>query len=157
MIKNILGCDFKYENDKLYRLHKQTKQWMCCNDKKPEKNGYMSICINKKSYRLHRLIYKYFNENWDITFSPENHIDHIDINKLNNTIENLRILTASQNSRNIKKNPNSSSKYRGVYKSRKKWRARIKIYGKMIGLGSYDTEEEASEAYEKKYNELMDF
>jgi hypothetical protein len=34
MIKNILGADFKYEDDKMYRLHKQSKKWNCCNDNK---------------------------------------------------------------------------------------------------------------------------
>ena len=155
MIKNILGCDFKYEDDKMYRLHKQSKKWKCCNDVKQNSRGYIQININKKLYVLHRLIYKYFNEDWDISYSKNNHIDHININPSDNRIENLRILTCSQNTRNQKKRENCSSIYKGVYKRGKKWEARIKIDGKSKYLGSYKSELEAHEAYQKKYDEIM--
>tara|TARA_R110000765_G_scaffold292595_1_gene388137 strand:- start:20 stop:496 length:477 start_codon:yes stop_codon:yes gene_type:complete len=155
MIKNICGCDFKYENDKMYKLNKHTKKWTCCNYNKSD-NGYIRICINYKRYLLHRLIYKYHNEDWDITdISSNNQIDHYDINKSNNKIENLRILTCSQNTRNQKKRENTSSKYIGVFKSGNKWVAQIRIDGKNKHLGSYETEEEASEVYKKKCKELM--
>tara|TARA_R110000782_G_scaffold35048_2_gene83985 strand:+ start:43 stop:570 length:528 start_codon:yes stop_codon:yes gene_type:complete len=157
MIKNILGAEFKYEDDKMYRLHKQNKIWNCCNDMKPEKNGYIRIRIDNKKYLLHRLIYKYHNENWDITDrSKNNQIDHIDINETNNKIENLRVLTSSQNLRNKNKKENSNNKYRGVYKSSKnRWRARISIGGENKHLGVFKTELEAHLVYEKKCKELM--
>ena len=157
MIKNILGSDFKYENDKMYRLHKQSKKWNCCNDNKPNK-GYIRIDINKKLYQLHRVIYKYFNPDWDITDNSNNNfIDHININPLDNRIENLRILNCSQNTRNQNKRKNCSSKYRGVCWDRNKWRARIQINGKKKHLGLFDNEEEAYECYKKVYDELMNF
>ena len=157
MIKNILGVDFKYEDDKFYKLHKQTKKWSCCNDLKQRPNGYIQIHFNNKNYLLHRIIYKYFNDDWDITYSHNNQIDHININKLDNKIENLRIVNYSINNRNRNKQDNCSSKYIGVswYKPNKKWRATIRIDGKIKYLGLFDNEEEASEAYQKKYNELM--
>ncbi len=158
MIKNILNTDFKYEDHKMYRLNKQTKKWSCCNNVKPDKYGYIRILINKKKYPLHRLIYKYFNEDWDITdISKNNYIDHIDINRSNNKIENLRVVNASQNTRNQKKKENCiNSKYIGVYKSSKnRWRARIHIEGKNKHLGTFKTEEEASEVYQIEYNKIM--
>ena len=156
MIKNILGCDFKYENDKMYRLHKQTNKWSCCNDLKPRPIGYIRIEINNKCYYLHRIIYKYFNEDWDINNNPrKNPIDHININTLDNRIENLRLVTVSQNSRNINKRPNSSSKYIGVRRKYNKWEASITINRKVKYLGLFDTEEEAYECYKKKYDEIM--
>tara|TARA_R110002153_G_scaffold187391_1_gene340430 strand:- start:324 stop:803 length:480 start_codon:yes stop_codon:yes gene_type:complete len=157
MIKNILGCEFKYENDKFYRLSMKSKKWKCCNDLK-SCGGYNRIAINKKRYPLHRLIYKFHNDDWDITDSSKNNfIDHININPLDNRIENLRILNASQNSRNIKKKQNCSSKYIGVCwdKLGNKWRARIEINGKKKSIGQFDTEEEASEAYQIEYDKLM--
>ena len=158
MIKSILGCDLKYEDDKMYRLHKQSKIWQCCNDIKANK-GYIRIKINNKLYLLHRIIYKYFNEDWDITYSHSNQIDHIDINPSNNRIENLRRINNSQNLKNRNKFKNCSSKFKGVswHKSTNKWKAYISIAGKLKHLGYFTNEEEAAEAYKKKYNEIMDF
>tara|TARA_R110002126_G_scaffold209929_1_gene356508 strand:+ start:1031 stop:1501 length:471 start_codon:yes stop_codon:yes gene_type:complete len=154
MIKNILGIDFKYEDDRMYR--KLKTKWNCCNDLIPRPKGYIQIKINKKQYLLHRLIYKYHNEDWDITdISKKNEIDHININPLDNRIENLRVVNHRQNMRNQKKKENCSSKYIGVHKNGKKWFARITIDGKKKHLGSYDTEKEASEVYEKEYDKIM--
>ena len=157
MIKNILGTDFKYEDHKLYR--KLKTKWNCCNDITPNKLGYIRIGINGKKYQLHRLIYKYHNEDWDITYSHSNQIDHININPLDNRIENLRVVNNSQNSRNRNKKKNCSSQYKGVCwdKQKNKWKANIAIDGKSKHLGQFDTEEEAAEAYKKKCNEIMDF
>ena len=158
MIKNILGYDFKYEDDKMYR--KLKTKWNCCNDRKVNTNGYINIYINKKLYLLHRVIYKYFNEEWDITDTSNNNlIDHIDINPINNRIENLRRVTQSQNNRNKNKKKNCSSQYRGVswYKPSNKWLAQINIAGKLKHLGYFTNEEEAREAYKKIYNEIMEF
>ena len=157
MIKNILGVDFKYEEDKMYR--KLKTKWNCCNNIKPINAGYIQIGINKKLYYLHRLIYKYHNEEWDITdISKNNQIDHININKSNNKIENLRVANNSQNQRNKNKFKNCSSKYIGVswHKLNKKWLANIKIDSKHKHLGYFDTEEEAHKVYQKEYNEIMD-
>ena len=152
MIKNILGIDFKYEDNKMYRLHKQSKIWQCCNDIKANQKGYIRITINNKQYLLHRIIYKYFNEDWNLTYSHSNQIDHIDINPSNNRIENLRIVNNSQNSRNRNKRKNCSSQYKGVSwnKQNNKWIAYITIDNKVKYLGSFTNEEEAYECYKKK-------
>ena len=157
MIKNILGYDFKYEDHKLYR--KLKTKWKCCNDIKVNKNGYINIGINNKLYPLHRIIYKFHNEEWDITYSHSNQIDHIDIDPTNNKIENLRRVNNSQNQRNKNKFKNCSSKFKGVCwnKPSSKWVAYIRIDGKIKHLGSFTNEEEAAEVYKKKYNEIMDF
>jgi hypothetical protein len=157
MIKNILGIDFKYEDDKMYRLDKRNNKWCCSNDLKPTPK-YINIGINKKMYYLHRLIYKYHNEDFDLTDSSKNNqIDHININPLDNRIENLRILTCSENCRNKNKLKNCSSKYIGVSwnKQNSKWEAKIRIDGKKKHLGLFDNEQEAREAYKKKYDEIM--
>ena len=159
MIKNILGIDFKYEDDKMYRYSTYYKKWCCCNDSKPN-NGYIRIRINKKLYYLHRLIYKYHNEDFDITDSSSNNqIDHMNINPLDNKIENLRVVNNSQNQRNQHKLKNCSSKYRGVSwnKQNNKWNADITINYKTKHLGLFDNEEEAYECYKKKYDEIMNF
>ena len=50
MIKNICGCDFKYEDNKMYRFLKT--KWSCLNDNKPNSSGYIHICINKSIFIL---------------------------------------------------------------------------------------------------------
>ena len=157
MIKNILECEFKYEDNKLYRFNKKHKKWSCCNDLKPNKDVYIRILINKKKYALHRIIYKYHNEDWDLTYSYNNEIDHININPLDNRIENLRVVNHTQNSINRNKFKNCSSKYKGVCwdKQKNKWRASIRINSKTKNLGLFTNEEEAYECYKKKYDELM--
>ena len=158
MIKNILGCDFKYENDKMYRLDKRTNKWTCCNDLKHDTSGYIRIDIKKKQYLLHRIIFKYHNDDFDIADIPRNNpIDHKNINKLDNRIENLRAVSNSQNNRNKNKKPNCSSKYKGVSwnNENNKWRVGIRINNKTKHLGYFDIEEEAADVYNKAYDELM--
>ena len=79
-------------------------------------NKYYQIRLNYKNYLVHRLIFLYHHN-----YLPKV-IDHIDRNKLNNKIENLREVTHSQNLMNCKSYKNSSSKYKGVT-----WIKKIKI------------------------------
>lgn len=67
------------------------------------------------------------------------HCDHIDGNGLNNTEENLRLVTVSQNIMNSKVPKNSKSGVKGVswMKTLNRWRAYIVIDNKQIFLGTY--------------------
>lgn len=76
-------------------------------------------------------------------------VDHIDGNGLNNQRYNLRICTTSQNQANTKRHIDNLSGYKGVSKSKKKWRAQIKINKRTIVIGSFETPEEAARAYDK--------
>ena len=113
-------------------------------------NGYRYIGINKKRYLAHRLIWIYHNKSCDAQ------IDHIDGNRLNNSIKNLRLATSCENARNKKIHNNNTSGFPGVdfHKQRKKWRSRIRVMGKQIHLGIFDSFELACIARkeaEKKY------
>ena len=111
---------------------------------KPTK--YYLIKINNKAYKTHRLIYLYH-----YGYLPE-FIDHIDRNRSNNKIENLRSVTKSQNQWNRKPNKNhSSSKYKGISwdKQNQKWKVRIRINGKRINLNYFKSETDAAIAYNK--------
>ena len=81
-------------------------------------------------------------------------IDHIDHNKLNNYLPNLRVITHRENTN--KKHLKSSSQYVGVNwdKDRKKWRALIHINNKIKHLGLFTDELEASKAYQFALNNL---
>jgi len=109
--------------------------------------GYYFISLNhnnvEKYYLVSRIIYKLNNPDWDIhDTSITNIIDHIDNNKENNSIENLRVVNQSQNCQNR----NGVKGYTWV-KRRNKYQVQITINYKSHWLGLYDTEEEAREAY----------
>lgn len=97
--------------------------------------------INLKSTKIymHRLL-------WG---NPKNRIDHINGDKLDNRIKNLRVCTQAENTANAKKKCTSTNKYKGICKHNDKWVARITKKYKLIYLGIYKTQKEAA----KRYNE----
>ena len=143
----------KYENDVLWRWiyrwgDKTLKNpyWKVVKQT-PNKRGYSSIGLDGKVYMYHRVVYKLFNPDWDITDnSSDNEIDHIcGARPKDNRIENLRILNSQQNKWN------NLHYAKGYYfnKPMNKYQASIEINKKAIYLGCYDTAEEAREAYLK--------
>ena len=114
-------------------------------------NGYKSIRINQKHKYLHRFIYYAHNQEWNFhDSSTNNFIDHIDGDKTNNNISNLRVVTSQQNQFN-----RHTAKGYSWSKQNKKWMAKIKLNKKLIYLGCFETEEEARNCYleaKKKYH-----
>jgi len=106
--------------------------------------GYRSIRIEGKDYRAHRLVWKYHYGK-----DPKEFIDHIDGNRVNNNIENLREATKQQNNFNRGPHKNNKLGIKGVSKHRNKYTARIEINGKEKYLGFFDTIEEARLAREE--------
>ena len=124
---------FDYDNGNLiWRVDKYRSRKGTIAGSKDNK-GYMQIKLNQKVYRLHRIIWL-----WHGRELPEQ-LDHIDRNKLNNRIENLRASTPSMNQWNTCKSDNGVS----FHKASNKWRARIKINNKEIYLGIFNNQEEA--------------
>lgn len=74
-------------------------------------------------------------------------VDHIDLNGLNNTRENLRIATRSQNAANRRTQRNNKSGFKGVHWHKGKFEATIQVNRKTIYLGVFVTPEEAHVAY----------
>jgi hypothetical protein len=100
--------------------------------------GYLKSSVGGKSYRVHRLVFLYHHGYMPIQ------VDHIDGNRMNNKIENLREATSSQNNQNRK--ATSSSGVKGVvwHKQSKKWVASICVNRKSVHLGSFISIEEAA-------------
>ncbi len=107
-------------------------------------HGYWQIKINKKIYMAHRLAWLYVHGKM-----PIDQVDHIDGNKTNNSISNLRECNARENGQNRASEVGSTSKYLGVsFESKKgKWRADISVNGKNKFLGHFCNEEDAFNAY----------
>ena len=107
-------------------------------------SGYYRVRINGMLHRLHRLVWIYHYG--DIPNGM--FVDHIDGDKSNNRIENLRLATYSQNQHNRKICSTNTSGVKGVYwdKSKKKWRGRIEDMGKKLHVGYFHTIEEAETA-----------
>ncbi len=84
-------------------------------------------------------------------------VDHIDRNGLNNTPNNLRLCTHTQNMHNAGPQKNSASKYKGVKrrKNSKIFQAAITCNGKRYNLGSFKDEKQAARTYDKKAKELF--
>ena len=74
------------------------------------------------------------------------YVDHINGNKLDNRLENLRIVTPQQNNMNKTSSKNSTSQYIGIYLYNKKWRASIKVNNKNIHLGTFINEIDAAKS-----------
>lgn len=113
-------------------------------------NGYVRPTINNKRYYAHRLAWLY------MTGEFPKQIDHIDLNKINNKWENLRLANDSQNNFNKDKTILNTSGFKGVswYKNANKWRAEIKAYGKRLRIGYFTSIEDAAAAYKEAAKKL---
>jgi hypothetical protein len=100
--------------------------------------GYRQVRLNKQTIREHRLAWFYFYGEW-----PTGHLDHINGSKTDNSIANLRSVSAGEN------NQNKNSKGYTYSKNDDKWKAYIGIAGKRQHLGYYKTEQEASLVYKE--------
>lgn len=117
-----------------------------------DKEGYRRVRIAAgRQIQEHRLAWFIYYGRW-----PEKHLDHINRDKQDNRIENLRECDDYLNAANQPKNKckTSTSKYKGVGRYKGKWRARIKHRGKRMELGVFKTEEEAFAVYAFKAAEL---
>ncbi|WP_424578945.1 HNH endonuclease [Bradyrhizobium sp. USDA 241] len=82
-------------------------------------------------------------------------VDHEDRVRSNNRWSNLRLASDAQQNANQGARSNSKTGFRGVHSNGKgRFRARIKINGKSVSLGTFDTVEEGAAAYEAKAKEL---
>jgi hypothetical protein len=113
-------------------------------------SGYRRIKINGKRYKEHRLIFL-----WHYGFMPK-FTDHIDSNRTNNKLSNLRDANSFQNAWNSITPKNNTSGFKGVswHKHKQKWSANIRVFDKLKYLGNYKTPELAHEAYKKAALEL---
>lgn len=110
---------------------------------------YARTNVNKKTKVITHIIANFHK--WDI---KDKVVDHINKNGLDNQKKNLQILSQQKNISKDAGWKKSSSKYRGVSKHNNQWLARLHFKGINYYLGVYNTEQEASEAVNKKRKEV---
>lgn len=117
----------------------------------PDGDGYLCVALHKNgrqaTHRVHRLVGVAF-----LGLLNGQIIDHINRDKTDNRLTNLRICTIAENSWNSA----ARSGLKGAHFNtrERKWRAQIKVNGKRYFLGFFGTEEAAHEAYKAKAREL---
>lgn len=107
--------------------------------------GYIKICIidpGKKHYLAHRLAWLYMTGEW-----PKADIDHRNLDKTDNRWANLRCATRTENFGNRAVRSDSMSGIKGITRSGNKWTARVACRGERTYLGTFETKDEAHEAY----------
>ena len=109
------------------------------------KNGYRAINIQGYGeYQCGRLAWLYTYGHF-----PKEEIDHVNLNKVDDRIENLREASRSQNATNRSTQSNNTTGYKGVWKRKGMdlWVAGVSKDGKNIKLGSFDCPQKAHAAY----------
>lgn len=113
-----------------------------------DKNGYLQVGLKGKYYLQHRIAWFFHYGEF-----PKNHIDHINGDKSDNRIVNLRDATVRENCQNLQ--CHRDGKLVGAIKHTKNtWISRIRINGKQEVIGYFKTPTEANMAYNSKVKEL---
>jgi len=107
------------------------------------KSGYKGVSIKGKHYKMHRIIFLMHHG-----FLPKE-LDHINGDKSDNRIENLRPCDRMQNNQNKGKQKNNKTGYKCVYKARNKYRAIVTFKNKTYDFGYFNNAEDAYKIVEE--------
>lgn len=109
--------------------------------------GYWSVRLGEKNERMHRIVWEWHHG----AIPPDREIDHVNGDRADNRIENLRLVTHAQNCA-VRRQRSGSSELPGaslVAPGREKpWQAKIMVRNRIHSLGYYATREEASRVYQ---------
>lgn len=132
--------------DDKFEYLKEKKWYKSC-------GGYSGRMVSENGKRFMFLMHRFIMQ-----AKKGTEVDHINGNKLDNRLCNLRFVTRAENNMNRhEKKTGTTSKYKGVCWRHipKRWKAYIKINKKQIHIGYFGTELEAAKAYDKKAVELF--
>lgn len=110
-----------------------------------DNKGYIEIRVRRSRVLAHRLAWLFvYGKN-----PGDRQIDHINCNRADNRISNLRLANQRENMANTRKKQNTTSNLKGVswYKRKQKWVAQIRINGKSKHIGYFQNQQEAHAAY----------
>lgn len=113
---------------------------------------YVKVIVQGQSLLAHRICWAHYHGEW-----PDGQLDHINRDGTDNSINNLRLSTASQNQWNTSRSLANTSGFKGVTKSktRGRWMARIRQYNKLIQIGTFASKQEAAHEYDVRAAELF--
>jgi hypothetical protein len=114
--------------------------------------GYRRIRVLGKLYWAHRLAWLYVHGDW-----PPDKIDHINGDRKDNRLMNLRAASDSENMQNVGMRSDNTTGVRGVTRRKSRWIAQITAGGKTHYLGVHETAEEAHRAYVEAKTRLHPF
>lgn len=109
--------------------------------------GYRYLVIRGNRFSCHALAHLWMKDVWHVGY-----IDHINGDRDDNRWCNLRVVTAVQNTCNIRAECRGGT---GFHKASGKWRAYINLEGKNKHLGLFLSQEEAQAAYDKAYQNRL--
>ena len=109
--------------------------------------GYRMIGFDYKNLRAGRIAWLLFYGSW-----PVGVIDHINGIRDDNRVCNLRDVSVEENDRNRKEHRNGHIVGTTFFKRTGRWKAQVNKNGKRVGLGYFDTQEEAGKAYQSAIN-----
>lgn len=151
---------FRYEDGKLFWLARERSLFASDNAYRtwntrfagkeagswsPDRSGAMRcyVGIYSRLFARSLVVWVIHHGGW-----PSLEVDHKDRDTTNDRLDNLRLATRSQNSANRRCRP-SASGYKGVKRTQRsnRWHARIRVNGKLLHLGQFDSAEEAHAAY----------
>ncbi len=137
---------WKARDASLFPDERAAKVWNTRYAGKPcgvKSNGYLLISVFKKRIMAHRLVWLLAYGEW-----PSHDVDHINGNRDDNRLENLRAVTRAENLKNRAVGCRNKSGTMGVdwFSPAKLWRARVYENGKEVSLGYFQTKELAVQA-----------
>lgn len=113
-------------------------------DKVIDKDGYRKVKLNNRQYKAHRIVYMmHFN-----ALPMDLEIDHVNGDRSDNRIENLRVVSHMKNMQNKSLQSNNKSGFHGIrfHRCSGKYCASIKVAGKAIHLGLFASKDDALNA-----------
>jgi hypothetical protein len=144
MFVRFVNCDefFKISISSFHRV--ASHRW------KKDHMGYPFARIDGQKTFLHSFLMSEYERPSD----KHIFIDHINKDRADNRLENLRFCTPSQNQWNRTRLKSGSIPFKGVTRNGSRFKARIWVKYKQISLGTHPTPEEAARAYDKAAKEL---
>lgn len=153
VLRRLMACDpergelvWQPRPASMFTTSRAANRWNACYAGKPafdtvEQKGYKSGKLFGKRLKAHRVIWAWVHDDW-----PDE-IDHINGNKADNRLSNLRPVDHAENSRNRKFYSNNTNGSIGVFQRPSgRWCAHISVDRKRVVIGTFDTKEQAAAA-----------